>query len=251
MFTSLNKDIEVYYKTLEGEEMNKSEFMEKVRGKLIVSCQALEGEPLYLGNTTIMPYMAKAAQQAGAAGIRTNGVMDVIAIKKEVSLPIIGLIKHKFDGYEPFITPTMSEIDQLVKAKADVIAFDCTMRKRVDEKDITMFIKEVKEKYPNQLFMADISNFEEGMNASQAGIDFIGTTLSGYTSYTQERSFPDFELVQKLSQQLDTPIFAEGRIHSPAHAKKMLDMGAFSVVVGGAITRPLEIAQRFVNTMKG
>lgn len=231
--------------------MKKEELLTQIKGNLIVSCQALKGEPLYLGNDTIMPYMARAAEQAGACAIRTNGVMDVVAIRKEVELPIIGLIKHSFPGYGPFITPTMKEIDQLVEAKADVIAFDCTLRKRVDGKAINDFIKEVKEKYPTMLFMADIATYEEGMNAYHAGMDFISTTLSGYTDDTLDRPIPDFELVEKLACDAGIPVIAEGRVHYPHEAKEMLERGAFAVVVGGAITRPLEITKRFIDGMKG
>lgn len=231
--------------------MNKSEVLERIKGNLIVSCQALKGEPLYLGDKTIMPYMARAAKQAGACAIRTNGVMDVLAIKKETDLPIIGLIKRVYEGFEPFITPTMKEIDALVDAKADIIAFDCTLRERVDGKTINEFIKEVKEKYPDMLLMADISDYEEGINAYRSGIDFVGTTLSGYTSYTKDRPTPDFDLVKRLSQDIDIPILAEGNVHTPEEAKNMLDCGAFAVVVGGAITRPLEITERFIKEMKG
>lgn len=231
--------------------MNKGELMKQIKGNLIVSCQALEGEPLYLGNTTIMPYMARAAKQAGACAIRTNGVMDVLAIKKEVHLPVIGLIKRSIPGFEPYITPTMKEIDQLVEAQADIIAFDCTMRERADGIKINDFIRAVKEKYPTMLFMADIATYEEGLNAYHAGMDLISTTLSGYTSYTLDRPIPDYDLVKKLSNDVAIPVIAEGRVHYPHEAKKMLEHGAFAVVVGGAITRPFEITKRFIQGMKG
>jgi len=226
--------------------MNKEELLKKIKGKLIVSCQALPGEPLYIENGTMMPLMAIAAKQAGAAGIRTNSKRDVEEIRKVVDLPIIGLIKKSYDGFPQYITVTMKEIDELVEAKADIIALDCTMRERPEAKTINEFIKKIKEKYPNILLMADISTFEEGVNAEKAGVDFVGTTLSGYTPYSKKSDGPDFNLVENLAKTLRIPVIAEGKVHEPKQAKKMLELGAFAVVVGGAITRPLEIAQRFV-----
>ena len=230
--------------------MNKKELIEKLKGKLIVSCQALPGEPLYIENDTMMPLMAVAAKRAGAAGIRTNGERDVKEIKKTVDLPVIGLIKKEYEGFSQYITVTMKEIDTLVKAGADIIALDCTMRERGDGKTVNGFIKEIKEKYPDIILMADISTFEEGANAEKAGVDMVGTTLSGYTPYSEKTDGPDFKLVEKLSKKLDIPVIAEGKIHEPQQAKKMLELGAHAVVVGGAITRPLEIAQRFVKAVE-
>ncbi|EDT74626.1 N-acetylmannosamine-6-phosphate 2-epimerase [Clostridium butyricum] len=229
--------------------MDKEKLLKEIKGKLIVSCQALEGEPLYIENSSIMPLMARAAKQAGAAAIRTNGVRDVIGIKEETNLPIIGIIKKGYEGYEQYITVTMDEIDQLVQAGADIIAMDCTLRERVDGRSVSEFIQAIKEKYPQIILMADVSNLEEGINAWKAGIDMVGTTLSGYTEYTLKLEEPDFKLIEDLAKNIDIPIIAEGRIHTPEQATKALDLGAHAVVVGGAITRPLEIATRFVDAI--
>ena len=229
--------------------MNKEELLRKIKGNLIVSCQALEGEPLYMENGSVMPLMARAAKQAGASAIRTNGVRDVVGIKEETNLPIIGIIKKGYEGYEQYITVTMDEVDQLVKAGADIIAIDCTLRERVDGKTVDEFIKAIKDKYPQIILMADISNLEEGINAWKSGIDMVGTTLSGYTPYTLKLEEPDFKLIEDLSKNIDIPVIAEGRIHTPEQAARALDLGAHAVVVGGAITRPLEIATRFVDAI--
>ncbi|WP_066901104.1 N-acetylmannosamine-6-phosphate 2-epimerase [Streptobacillus notomytis] len=227
-----------------------NKLLEQLKGQLIVSCQALRGEPLYIENATIMPLMARAAIMAGAKGIRANGTLDVREIKKEVDVPVIGLIKKNYEGFPQYITVGMSEIDDLVEAGADIIALDCTLRDRYDGKTINEFIAEIKEKYPNILLMADISNLEEGINAEKAGVDIVGTTLNGYTPYTETMDKgPNYELVEKLATILKIPVIAEGRIHDPSAAKKMLDLGAYAVVVGGAITRPLEIANRFIEGM--
>lgn len=230
--------------------MRKEEIMEKIKGGLIVSCQALPGEPLYMEENSMMPLMARAAKKAGACAIRTNGVRDVIGIKEETNLPVIGIIKKSYEGFEPFITFTMDEIDALAKVGTDIIAFDCTLRKRKDGRTVKEFIEAIKEKYPNILLMADISNFEEGINAYRAGVDIVGTTLSGYTSYTPKLDDPDYELVKALVEAIDIPVIAEGRVHYPKQAAKMLNLGAYAVVVGGAITRPLEITKRFIEEIR-
>lgn len=97
--------------------------------------------------------------------------------------------------------------------------------------------------------MADISTYEEGINAWKLGMDIVGTTMSGYTSYTEKTDGPDYELVKRLVAAVDIPVIGEGRVHYPQQAVEMLDAGAFAVVVGGAITRPLEIAQRFISAV--
>ena len=145
----------------------------------------------------------------------------------------------------------MKEVDDLAEAGSDIIALDCTNQKRGDGKTVSEFITEVREKYPEAILMADISTYEEGVNAWKLGMDLVGTTMSGYTGYTQKTDGPDYELVRKLSETIDVPVIGEGRVHSPEQAVKMLETGAFAVVVGGAITRPLEIAQRFMKAVEG
>ncbi len=224
--------------------MKKEELFQKIKGKIIVSCQAVPGEPLYVEEKSIMYLMARAAKQAGTPAIRTSSIRDVVAIKEETGLPVIGLVKVQYEGFESYITPTMKEVDDLVEAGSDIIALDCTNQKRGDGKTVS-------EKYPEAILMADISTYEDGVNAWKLGMDLVGTTMSGYTGYTQKTDGPDYELVRKLSETIDVPVIGEGRVHSPEQAVKMLETGAFAVVVGGAITRPLEIAQRFMKAVEG
>ena len=140
----------------------------------------------------------------------------------------------------------MDEVDALVEVGVDIIALDATLRKRYDGRSLDEYVNEIKEKYPDQLLMADIATYEEGLNASRRGFDFIGTTLSGYTEESKDAPAPNFNLVKKLSEDSQVPIIAEGQVSQPEDARRMLEEGAYAVVVGGAITRPQQIAEKFI-----
>lgn len=213
---------------------------------LIVSCQALSSEPLY--SSFIMGRMARAAAEGGASGIRANTVEDIKEIKKEVDLPIIGIIKKNYGECPVFITPTMKEVDELCREGVDIIAIDATERERPDGISMEEFIKNIKNKYPNQLIMADISCAEEAVAAATAGVDIIGTTLVGYTKYT--KGFVPLEELARVLDKVKIPVIAEGNIDTPSKVKKALELGASSVVVGSIITRPQFITKRFVEAIK-
>ena len=229
---------------------SKEEILSATKGSMIISCQALPSEPLYVEEKSIMYLMARAARMAGAKCIRTNSIRDVVAIKEETGLPVIGLIKQVYDGYDSYITPTMKEVDALVEADADIIAVDCTMRTRGDGLTINQYLEQIRAKYPDIVIMADISTYEEGVNAWKCGVDLVSTTMSGYTPYSPKKDGPDYELAENLARDLTIPVIAEGKIHTPEQAAKMLKTGVHAIVVGGAITRPLEIAQRFYKAIE-
>ncbi|WP_169082298.1 N-acetylmannosamine-6-phosphate 2-epimerase [Paenibacillus sp. PL91] len=212
---------------------------------LIVSCQALEHEPLHGGDA--MAKMARAAVSAGAIGIRTNGVPDIVAIKQEVDVPVIGLIKRDIPGSAIFITPTLEEVKAIVNAKADIVALDVTNREGRLE-TVKTWIDYAHEQ--GAAVMADISTLEEGLAAEELGADFIGTTLSGYTPYSTQQEAPDFELLEQLCKAVNVPIVAEGRIWTPEDAAKAMNIGAAYVVVGSAITRPQLITARYVSALR-
>ncbi|MGB4612972.1 MAG: N-acetylmannosamine-6-phosphate 2-epimerase [Erysipelotrichaceae bacterium] len=230
--------------------MNKEKLINDLKGELIVSCQALEGEPLYRPEGGVMVLMAKAAIEAGAKGIRAQGVVDVKQIKDAFDVPVIGIIKRAYEGYDGYITITMKEFDELMETGCEIIAFDATLRKRGDGLTPAQFIKQVKEKYPDVLLMADCSSIEDAL-AIQDVVDFLGTTMSGYAGVPPKVPGPDYELMKDIVEKCNKPLIAEGRIHTPEQAKKAFECGAHCVVVGGAITRPLEITQRFMKGIKG
>jgi N-acylglucosamine-6-phosphate 2-epimerase len=224
------------------------EILDQIKGNLIVSCQALESEPLF--GSELMAKMAICAKVGGGKGIRANTTADICAIKKAVDLPVIGIIKRVYEGSECYITPTMKEVKELIdQAGPEIIAVDATNRVHPDGRDGKQFIAEIKKAYPNVLLMADISTYEEGIDAVNAGADLVSTTLSGYTPYTPKRNSPDFELMAGLSADVQVPVIGEGNIWSPDEAVRAFETGVFAIVVGTAITRPRDITKRFVESI--
>ena len=231
--------------------MTKQQLFDLMKGTIIVSCQATPGEPLYMKDQSVMYLMARAAKLAGAKMIRTSSVRDIMEIKEETGLPVIGLIKREYPGYVGRITMTMREVDECMEAMADIVSIDCTDCERGDGLTAPEFLKQVKEKYPNIIIMADCATLEEAVAAYEAGADLVGSTMNGYTPQTAHcKGKPNYELVRQMVETLPCPVIAEGRVHTPEQARKMLEIGAWAVVVGGAITRPYEIASRFMNAVK-
>ena len=222
-----------------------------IRGRLIVSCQARPGEPLY--GSQFMAEMAKAAELGGACAIRANGAADISAIRAAVGLPIIGINKRRVPGFSMFITPTAEDAAAVAEAGSAMVAVECTSGSRPpDSKGRTWSTAELADYVHGELgllVMADISTFEEGLTAHDAGFDCVATTLSGYTPHSPAMDGPDLGLVERLSVRLTVPVIAEGRISTPDDARRALDAGAWAMVVGRAITMPHTIVERFAKAI--
>ncbi len=228
--------------------MNK---LDLFKNKVIVSCQAMPNEPLY--QEECMSAMIKSVLKGNPAGLRVAGVRDVKIAKSLTTLPVIGLTKPNVipPNFKEivYITPTISDVVSLAQAGADIIAFDATTRPRPNGDTLKNIIKFVK--MHNKIAMADISTFEEGLNARALGADVLSTTLSGYTLQSGNRgSEPDFELLEKLVGTVHCPVILEGRIWTLEQVKKAFELGAHSVVIGSAITRPQLITKMFVGWNK-
>ncbi len=223
--------------------------MANLKRGLIVSCQAVKGEPLYgLG---IMKYMARAAVQGGAAGIRANYVSDIKDIKSEVDVPVIGIIKAEYEGSDVYITPTLKEVKELLTTGCEVIALDATTRPRPNGEKLEDLVKYIRENAPQVEIMADCSDFEEAKVAHDLGFDYIGSTMRGYTPYTKGTTLPDYEFLTKLVKSFpDTKIIAEGGIWERDQLAKVCECGVYAVVIGSSITRPMDITKRFVGALK-
>lgn len=210
---------------------------------LIVSCQAVEGEPLF--GFHIMGIMAKAAVEGGANAIRTSGVSDIADVKKMVDVPVIGLIKRRYDDSEIYITPTLKEVAELCATSAEVIAMDMTDRARPSGETTAQLIEYIRRNAPEKVILADVSTVEEGVNAEKLGADYVSTTMRGYTQYTQGISIPDYDMIRQLKSKVNIPVIAEGGIWETSQLEKVLETGADCVVIGTAITRPKDITSHF------
>lgn len=226
-----------------------NEKIKSIHQKLVVSCQALPQEPLH--SSFIMGRMALAAFQGGACGIRANTKEDIAEIQKNVDLPIIGIVKRDYEDSAVYITPTMKEIEELMEVKPEIIALDATGAVRPGNVSLDDFFKECKEKYPNQLWMADCSTIEEALHADELGFDFIGTTMVGYTPQSKGDKIEanDFEIIRTILAKAKHPVIAEGNINTPEKVKRVIELGCYSVVVGSIITRPQLITKAFADVL--
>ncbi|WP_214630461.1 N-acetylmannosamine-6-phosphate 2-epimerase [Paenibacillus agaridevorans] len=225
--------------------------LDVIQGGLVVSCQALEHEPLH--SSYIMSKMALAAKEGGALGIRANSKADIVAIKQEVELPVIGIVKREYEGSEVFITATRTEIDELMESGCEMIAMDATLRKRPGSGTIASLVSYCRKTKPDVRLMADISTVEEAIAAEVLGFDCVSTTLHGYTPYTSHTKLyeNEFAFLKEVLKKVKLPVIAEGNVMTPEMYRRCLELGAASVVVGGAITRPKEITARFVQVLDG
>ena len=218
--------------------------LNRLKGRLIVSCQAATSSPL--SGSGMIAAMAQAVTVGGAAGLRLEGLENIAVVRGLTELPLIGLVKEVQPDSEVYITPTPAHVAELCRLGADIIAFDATDRPRpvpVPELVATVHAG-------GSLAMADISTLAEAQVARARGADLVGTTLSGYTPYSPRIETPDYALMEALAD-ARIPFIAEGRIRSPADAVASLERGAFAVVVGTAITRPDVVTGWYVAALAG
>lgn len=230
--------------------MKNEEILKKLKGQLVVSCQALPDEPLH--SSFIMSRMALAAKQGGAGGIRANTKEDIAEIKKLVDLPVIAIIKRDYPDSEIYITPTMKEIRELMEVKPEIIALDATDRLRPEGKTLDQFFAEIKAEFPDQLLMADCSTYEECIHADELGFDFVGTTMVGYTPQSKSLKIDedDFKILRDVLANVKHRVICEGNIDSPQKARRVIDLGSFCVVVGSSITRPQLITKKYAQALE-
>lgn len=225
-------------------------FLQVTQGHLIVSCQALQDEPLH--SSFIMSRMALAAKEAGASAIRANSVVDIQAIQDEVHLPMIGLAKVDYDDSPVYITPTMKEMRAVASTGCEVVACDVTGRPRPHGEKLADIVAQMRQEFPDTLLMADTDCIDSVKIANDLNFDIIGTTMHGYTPATDGMNIADndFEYLKQVIKAAKHPVIAEGKVDRPEKARRCIDLGCHAVVVGGAITRPLQIATGFVNALK-
>lgn len=229
-------------------DQSKKQVLEQIKHKLIVSCQARVGWPMY--GPEIMAAFAAAAKQGGAAGIRATGADNITKIKERVDLPIIGINKQFRDDYDVYITPTYESAKEILEVGVDIIALDATPRKRPGGENVEEIVRKIRENYPDVLVMGEISTLKEAEAILPLGFDIISTTLSGYTRESQDVKTVNLELVRQIHRIADIPIIAEGKIAREEEAAEAIKAGAHAVVVGTSITRPEIITGRYADALK-
>lgn len=230
----------------------KRKILESLKGGLIVSCQVQHDDPIYTDDMVVK--MAEAARWAGAVGIRANSPEQIKAIKEAVpELPMIGLWKVWHDDTDVFITPTIKEAKAIWEAGAEIIALDCTAQTTHEGTQAWDLIKTVKKEIPEAIIFADVSNLEEARRAVDNGADIVAPTLYGYTKETSHVEGADYRMFAQMCKELkdEAYVMMEGHLYTPEDAMKCIFLGAHSVVVGSAITRPHLTAKRFVDLLSG
>ena len=217
--------------------------IQALRGRLIVSCQAAEGDPL--DDLDTLTRIATSALRGGAGGLRAEGVARIAAFRAITQLPIIGIIKTYDANGDVYITPDFRSAKAISDAGADIIALDCTARRLTAAEPWPELISRIHAEL-NRPALADIATLEDALAAERAGADAVATTLYGYTAETANIRTPSWPLIQTIVARLTIPVLVEGHITAPPQARQALELGATAVVVGSAITRPETITSRFV-----
>ncbi len=220
----------------------------QLKGGLIVSCQA--GPESALHGPAYMAAMAREAERGGAVALRVDGPADIEAVRKMTHLPILGINKHKFEGFDPYITVTFDLARHAVAAGADLLAMDGTGRPLPEGATLAQLIGRIHRELAVPV-MADVSTCDEGIAAAQAGADIVATTMSGYTPNSRKllQHSPDFDLLRELVVSVAVPVIVEGRVSTPEQLVQCFEMGAHAVCIGSAITSPYSITRRFVDAI--
>jgi len=226
--------------------MNDLLFPASLKGSLIVSCQAPPGDPL--NDVETLTRIAISALRGGAGGLRANGVDCVAAFRHETALPILGIQKRKI-GNSISITPDFDAAKAIAKVGADVIALDCSAARHTEAEPWLELISRIHSELGKPA-LADIATFDEALAAEAGGADAVATTLYGFTPETSGARTVNWPMVENLARALRVPLIVEGHISQPQEARRALDLGAFAVVVGSAVTRPESIAARFVEASR-
>jgi N-acylglucosamine-6-phosphate 2-epimerase len=219
------------------------EVIERLRGGLVVSCQAAAGSPL--DDAYIIGAFALTAEQQGAAGVRLNGAGHVAEARRRVRVPIIGIEKVVTPGSDVYITPTFDVAGRVAASGADIVAVDATARPRPRGETAAELIRRVREELKRPV-MADVDALDAGLRAADCGADIVATTLCGYTADSKGERLPALDLVSQLAARLSVPVVCEGGVASPADVRRAFDAGAFAVVVGTAVTGVAQLVARFV-----
>lgn len=229
---------------------SKAELLDKFKGKLIVSCQAVDDEPL--NDPTAIKLMAKACVQGGAKALRLSQSEHIRAVRSILpDVPAIGLIKRHYPQSPVYITTTRREIDELIDLDVECIALDATDRPRPSQTTVAGLVKYARARAPRKLLMADCASAADVRRALDLGFDLIGTTLRGYTEETKGRSNVEggYAFVRDCLKVTPGNLIAEGGVNEPGQVRELLGFGCFAVVVGSAITRPQEIVKRFMRAL--
>lgn len=212
---------------------------------LIVSCQVPDGTPI--DTPEFIAAQAKTVLQAGAIGIRAQGVSNVKAVAEAVSVPIIGLIKRYSESTLIHITPEIEDVLDLEQAGADIVAIDATGRLRANGVSFPAFMEELRRR-TDVAILADVDTVEAAIQAEALGCDAIATTLSGYTEAPAPK-LPNIKLISDITQRVKIPVVAEGGFSRPEHVMEAFQAGAWSVCIGTAITNPYLLTKSFVQVI--
>lgn len=225
--------------------MKSETVLAKIKRGLIVSCQARKGQPF--DTPELLATMARAAYEGGAVGIRADTPEVITHIRKTVPLPMIGINKKRVPGRHIFITPEYEDAVAVAETGAEIIGIECTFQ---DDRQETLpeIVARLHQAFPC-LLMADIATYAEAQFAQDIGFDLVATTLVGYTDYTPKTRDFDLQLLDRMVTNLTIPVIAEGHLRTPAEAVKVIQHGAFAVVVGKAITMPSEITSWFMEAL--